>query len=408
MALTKTRRIKLLAFLMSLVFSIFVAEIAGRMLKLLPVRSSQSYIKLTQEVGRLPLPLSHSRFAEPGEFDVRLQFNAMGFRDPHIDFPEAATGTRILAVGDSFVTAWEVELNYRWTEQMHRFRSDWNILNLGMRNWGIDQTYLNLLNYPLKKQPDIVLLMFFTGNDVSDNYRSGIIKTPWDAPHFLPTDSTTDLNSLNELQKVPWSGYRDPFDEPKRLSFPKNINAWLRLHSVVYRAVDFTRQFIQGKVSDAFHESPKPITTEQPRLTWGVFDAGNDASQWQTAWQITEVLLREMKAVSESRNAKFMIVVAPFSPLIEPTEQAKTKGLLDPSKYDLEKPAKRLIEFGKNNEIPVLDLTPGLKAFRDANSGRMLFFPKDGHFTALGNCVVASQIVNWIDPNSKVDAKHCL
>ena len=96
---------------MSLVFSIFVAEIAGRMLKLLPVRSSHSYIKLTQEVGRLPLPLSHSRFAEPGEFDVRLQFNAMGFRDPRIDFPEAATGTRILAVGDSFVTAWEVEFN---------------------------------------------------------------------------------------------------------------------------------------------------------------------------------------------------------------------------------------------------------------------------------------------------------
>ncbi len=411
MPVTKTnvkRHSKLLVFVTSLALSLLVAESMGRMLGLLPVRPSESYVKLTQEVGRLPVPFSRSRFSEPGEFDIWLDFNAMGFRDPRVDFPEQVTGKRILAVGDSFATAWEVALDQRWTEQMHRFRSDWAILNVGMRNWGIDQTYLNLVNYPLKQQPDIVLLMFFTGNDVSDNYRSGILKTPWDAPHFLPTADT--VNSFNALRKVPWSGYKNPFDEPAAFPFPRNINTWLRLNSVVYRGIDLTRQFIQERAQDIFSE-PSPSNTSEPSRTWGVFRVGNDAPEWQTAWQITEVLLREMKTVSQQRKAQFVIVIAPLSPLIEPdlaVEQVKAKELLNPAQYDLAKPAKRLAEFGKENDIPVLDLAPGLIAFRKADSiGRMLFFPKDGHFTPLGNCVVAGLIVNWLDPVSKVDIKQC-
>jgi hypothetical protein len=403
--ITKTGRTRIIAFLVGLGFAILFAEIAGRFLGLLPVRSSESYIKLTREVGHLPAPFSNSRFSEPGEFDTKLHFNAMGFRDQNIDFPNS-NGKKILAVGDSFVTAWEVEVDQRWTEQMHRFRSDWNILNVGMRNWGTDQTYLNLVHYPIRKQPDIVLLMFFVGNDVSDNYRPGILKSPWDAPHFLP--KTSRVSSFSELQKVPWSGYKDPFDEPEKFSFPRNINSWLRLHSVVYRAIDLTRQFIQERAGNRFRKSSKPDNSDQPRLTWGVFNTADDPPEWRTAWEITEILLREMKSVCEKRNTQFMIVISPYAPLIEPNEQAKRKGLLDQSKYDLEKPAKRLIQFGKDNQIPVLDLAPGLMEYRQSNSSeRLLFFPIDGHFTPLGNCVVASLIVNWIDPQSNADVKQC-
>jgi hypothetical protein len=407
LALTKTGRIKLLAFAIGLIFAILFAEIAGRILRLLPKRSSEAYAKLTQEVGRLPTPFSRTRFSEPGEFDISLQFNAMGFRDQQIDFPESAKGKRILAVGDSFVTAWEVELNQRWTEQMHRFRSDWSILNVGMRNWGIDQTYLNLVNYPLKKDPDTVLLMFFVGNDVSDNYRPGIIKTEWDAPNFVPVNEGSTVNDFKDLRKVPWSGYVDPFDEPKRMSFPRNFNAWLRLHSVVYRAIDLTRQFIQKKATKNSMESEVKNAAEPP-ATWGVFRLGEDPPEWETAWQITEVLLREMKVESDKRGTQFIMVIAPYSPLIEPNDQVKRKGLLDRSKYDLEKPSKRLIEFAQQNGIPIFDLAPGLIRFRGENPNKKLFFPNDGHFTVLGNCVVAAEIVSWMDSTSKADPNQCL
>jgi hypothetical protein len=405
---TTTRRTKFLFVLFSLILSLFAAEIVGRKLNLLPVRPSDAYIKLTQEVGRLPAPYSHSRFSEPGEFSTLLTFNSMGFRDQVTDFQDQNSAKRIMAIGDSFSTAWEVEPNQRWTEQMHRFRPDWSILNVGMRNWGTDQTYLNLLNYPLKKQPDIVLLMFFTGNDVSDNYRPGILKTPWDAPHFLPANGN-QLNSIHDLQKVNWSGYENPFDEPRDFPFPRNINAWLRLHSVVYRGIDQTRQLLQKKTKKAFKEEAvsNPL---QPPLPWGVFHAGEDPAEWQTAWRITEILLQEIKLVSEKRKAEFMIVIAPFSPLIEPEyvpEDVKRKGVLDSSKYNLAKPAKHLIEFCKQNNIPVLDLAPGLMEFRKGNQNRKLFFPKDGHFSELGNCVVAGLITNWIEPSKKANLQEC-
>lgn len=405
---TNAKRTKILFLIFSLILSISAAEIVGRKLKLLPVRPSDAYIKLTQEVGRLPAPYSHSRFSEPGEFSTLLSFNAMGFRDQLTDFQDQNSAKRIMAIGDSFTTAWEVEPNQRWTEQMQRFHPDWSVLNVGMRNWGTDQTYLNLLNYPLKKQPDIVLLMFFTGNDVSDNYRPGILKTPWDAPHFLPPDGN-QLNSINDLKKVNWSGYENPFDEPRDFPFPRNINAWLRLHSVVYRAIDQSRQLLQKKTKKAFKEEVSS-NPQLPPLPWGVFRAGEDPPEWQTAWRITEILLQEMKVVSEKRKSQFMIVVAPFSPLVEPEyvpEDVKVKGALDSAKYDLAKPAKRLIEFGGQKNIPILDLAPGLIEFRKDNPNRKLFFPKDGHFTALGNCVVGGLITNWIDASRHVDFKNC-
>jgi hypothetical protein len=167
-----------------------------------------------------------------------------------------------------------------------------------------------------------------------------------------------------------------------------------------------TRQVIQKKARNSNDSEVK--NTAEPPATWGVFRLGEDPPEWQTAWQITEVLLREMKAVSERRGAQFMIVIAPYSPLIEPTDAVERKGLLDRSKYDLEKPAKRLIEFGKQNGISTFDLAPQLISFREENPDKKLFFPKDGHFTALGNCVVAADIVRWIDPLSKADPKQCL
>jgi hypothetical protein len=54
-----------------------------------------------------------------------------------------------------------------------------------------------------------------------------------------------------------------------------------------------------------------------------------------------------------------------------------------------------------------LDLAAGLMEFHKLNTNHKLFFPKDGHFTALGNCVVGSLITNWIDADRNVDLKSC-
>jgi hypothetical protein len=179
---------------------------------------------------------------------------------------------------------------------------------------------------------------------------------------------------------------------------------------VVYRAIDLTRQFVQDSAEDMFQEKPHTSDTEPPP-NWGVFTVGEDSPEFQTAWQITEILLNEIKNVTQQRNTQFMIVIAPISPLIEPefAENAKQKGMLDQTKYDLTKPARRLLEFGNANNIPVLDLAPGLIKFRkEQPAAGKLFFPKDGHFTPFGNCVAASLIANWIDSNNKVDSKTCL
>ena len=59
-------------------------------------------------------------------------------------------------------------------ETLDRDGKNWEIINTGVVGWGNDQEYLFLIDEGLRYEPDIVLLAFYTGNDMTDNHQTSL------------------------------------------------------------------------------------------------------------------------------------------------------------------------------------------------------------------------------------------
>jgi hypothetical protein len=239
-------------------------EILGRLIHFLPSRPSDAYVQLTRAVGPVQEPEIHYAHTSEGEFNLLLDSNAMGFRDPDTQFPAEPGKQRILVLGDSYTAAWQVPTAQRWTEQIERLRPDWALLNLGMPNWGTDQEYLTLANYPFTQQPDIVLMMIFPANDVHDNALLLLTGFPPSRPYFVP--AANPVLDTTSLKLVPWN-YENPFDQPAKLQFPANVKAWLRLNSVLYRAATNLKV---GSPAPQVSASTQDANSQAAKL-WNVF-----------------------------------------------------------------------------------------------------------------------------------------
>ncbi|MFQ6063720.1 MAG: hypothetical protein ACE5J9_11200, partial [Methanosarcinales archaeon] len=109
------------------------------------------------------------------------------------------------------------------------------------------------------------------------------------------------------------------------------------------------------------------------------------------SWNLTKAIFIEIDRVSKEKGAKTLIVIIPERAQVykEHWENAKRYYSLNESDYNLSKPNDILIEFGKENDILVLDLLPEFR--KHAIAGEQLYYP-DGHWNANGHQLAAELI----------------
>ena len=105
---------------------------------------------------------------------VPFHYNNLGFRDEDVT-PKSKTGRRIMILGDSFVESLEVEFLQTFPsllEQHLKLRSgDWDVAVVGSQGYSTAQELLAFRKYREVVSPDIVVLVFYCGNDLEDNLR---------------------------------------------------------------------------------------------------------------------------------------------------------------------------------------------------------------------------------------------
>ena len=116
------------------------------------------------ELGWAPVPNASATFT--GTRTVTVRNNSLGLRDVE---PAPARKPTVLVLGDSFVWGYDVEANERFTELLRAKLPDARIVNAGVPGYGTDQEYLLLARVWSIFKPDVVVLMFCTGNDRADN-----------------------------------------------------------------------------------------------------------------------------------------------------------------------------------------------------------------------------------------------
>jgi hypothetical protein len=142
------------------------------------------------ELGWSHPPGAHGEFVGPRpwpiEFEAPISINHLGLRGPDPRASEAAY--RVLVLGDSMVASFEVPYDQTFTALLEtdlsaRLGAEVQVINAGVRGYGTDQSYLYYAGRGRALEPDVVVL-FHSGNDLSDNVKLHEMRRPLGKPAF--------------------------------------------------------------------------------------------------------------------------------------------------------------------------------------------------------------------------------
>jgi len=245
-------------------------------------------------VSGLPLP------------QTRVEFNALGFRDVDHATTKPPGTKRIVVLGDSFCEAVQVNLEttfFRRLQHMLNGRSaqKWEVINLGVGDFGTAQELIALENYGLAYSPDIVVVQIFPLNDVGNNSLAmfRLCKSMNDPyrPYFVESDGSLIQTSAQPVRNA------------------------LRRHVVSYGVLE--RVYLERKLGKDPQEDEaererrlKALGYVQDPMLSGFAEDRDQPPAVAQGWRITELLIEKIHARCRASNIGFMGIVVPFEPQV--------------------------------------------------------------------------------------------
>lgn len=317
-----------------------------------------------------------------------LTLNQRGMHDT--DHPQTKPDNtfRILLLGDSFVHAVHVQES----ETAHQVLEDAlnqppgsppvEVVSAGVSGWGTGQQLLYYRAEGRLYQPDLVLLLFYLGNDVKDNLPGrGITVAGVNCytPYFV-------LNN-QQLDPAPWqfapgltpaTGGATPLKKAAN-----NLLAAVYRHSRLYAQIE------------------PLLAPAEVKASMLDFYSG-DSDTFDYALNLTTALVSQLQQEVQADGARFgVVLVSPLS-LLEFTQmdaaaRAEVYQRLPVMRRaeEIDPPNLTLARLFAANSTPVLDLLPPFIQF-SAQTGQPLYFQHDQHFNINGNRVAGETIARWL------------
>ncbi len=158
-------------FILSVAVALLVGETALRIMGRKPLVINPEQILFWDFhplLGWAHKPGEEGVFEKP-QFRTFVRINQKGLRDREYTYERTGATKRILVLGDSFAWGFGVEQSDRFSEHLETSMGV-EVINAGVSGYSTDQELLWYRNEGIKYQADLVILMF-TGNDVSDNHK---------------------------------------------------------------------------------------------------------------------------------------------------------------------------------------------------------------------------------------------
>jgi lysophospholipase L1-like esterase len=375
---------------MGLVLGAVLLEVSVRMF--FPV--SDFFWQWDSAIGMKLIPGKRGRAIQRGIFDTQIDVNSVGFRDREHAVEKPAGTRRVVLLGDSFLEAIQVPFEGSITPQLEsRLRArtgPTELINLGVSGTGTAREYLALREYGLRYKPDLVL-MFFVGNDVSDNSRrlQGLPYIPYPR---ITADGDLARDESGRPQFTPFA------DQTSNLSA---VTAVFRNHSKAYR---FLREAVDNSpgLNRLLYKlrlvSTPPETVNAPASdNFGFYEIYRVEPKpaWAEAWHLTEQMMLAARDLAAANQAKFGVVLIPA--FWEVDSQRWNEALtqlpaMRKTRLDLELPSRRLTNFLKAHDVPVFDLLPEFRAH--AAGSPPLYLRSDAHWTVNGHKLAADLLAD--------------
>ena len=316
-----------------------------------------------------------------------LTLNSQGMHDTEHTQIKPDDKFRILLIGDSFVQAVQVAE----PETSHQRLEDWlnrqvgadkiEVISGGVGGWGTGQQLLYYRADGRTYQPDLVLLMFYMGNDIKDNLPGrGVTVEGYNCytPYFVRPD--------NQLDTSPW--FFAPGLTPTTM---QSGTSWKLLNNILGRLYQSSRLYAQLE----------PLLST-PQLKASLLDFYLDENEtFRYALGMTISLVNQFEHEVEADGAQFgVILIPPFSLLdfsqLSPAERETIYQEIPGMRRAEEIPPPNEMLDDKFNalDLIVLDLFP---AFAKVDpTGQSLYFEDDKHWNQAGNQLAGETIGEWL------------
>lgn len=321
------------------------------------------------------------------EFLSRVAINSRGLREREIDYPKAAGTSRVLVLGDSFVEGVQVKPEETFTrglESLLRERAGGpiEVINAGSGGWGTAQEFEFLRHEGVRYQPDVVVLVFYTGNDITDNsFRiKGNVRN-LRKPYYALRDGKLELQ--------PWTA-RKPPSQAEIDALNRELYIWNVFDSGVLARFRPARD--TANIDDQDNDVLNTLVEHEIRVF-----SSNQGRAWQESWEVTEALFVAARDLAEASGARFLLVNAPTIWQVYPAhwESFRSSNRLGDDGWDMNVARRRLADLASRQDLEYLDLAPSLEAARGGSSS--LYFTADFHWTAAGHRVVAQALAERIE-----------
>jgi hypothetical protein len=240
-------------------------------------------------------------------------------------------------------------------------RGSYEVIALGQGNRAQEAQLGWLRKFGPRYRPDLVLLVFFCGNDVMENSRVTFEKARRYAAFQLSVVAPRKLALYNRLFRISRSRLNGFVAERATALYASRMYLF---HD------DVTREQLQGP--DA-----------------GVYDVP-PSSEWLEAWKTSEVLLGRIRDEAARQGAPFALTVISGPQVIaEESQELLRRG---GAGIDPQQPERWVVDWSAANGVPALSLGPALRA---ADPGKV-FWRHDAHLTPFGHEVAADALYPFL------------
>lgn len=357
---------------MGIVVALVMLELGVRVLGLYEF-PTDDFIQPHAELGWSHTPGKEGHWTV-GEDRIHIKINSKGLRDKEYAYRKEEGTFRILVLGDSFTEGFQVPLEDTFCKvlecELNRDVGKYEVINAGFAGAGTDYELLFLKREGYKYSPDLVIIGFF-GNDIFDNYRSKSVLETKNAP--LEYEKKSLIIHVKKFLAQNSCAYNYfGYTLPKHVPFLAKV--LMELGLISFQPID----------------SPGGVN----QLHYLVF-AKEYGPEWKKAWEVTQVLISEIRKESENHGSHLAVVSIPFREQVyEDVWQSRLlKPEMNKGEWDLDKPDRLLARFLDDAGIPFLQLLPYFKKAADKSK---LYHSEDGHWNVEGHHLAGQVIYNWL------------
>lgn len=341
------------------------------------------------------------RVLEPGmegwfhyEGNAYVQINSAGFRDVEHTLQKPKGTYRILILGDSYTEARQVSLENTFGRKVeHQLQScerllpnNVEVINFGVPGYGNAEELITLRSRGWAYDPDLVLTMFFSGNDLIDNFPGAELREHEyiPRPYFHLDQGELKLTYNFQEWSPPLLKYRLLLWGVHNFRTLELINQANRVYAARQMGEGQDNALNQAGLADFVYAPPQTPTHRE-------------------AWAITDEILKLMHNEVREHHAKFFLVTTTSPDQLDQEQKVLLRQRLNAKELDY--PEQRLRALGESEGFPVLNLLYDFQRHAEQHHVYLHGFPNTklgaGHWNEQGHELAAQLISKRIcqDPS---------